>query len=58
MMEEKIKKQIIKKYKNGISVNILSKEYDVARSSIYHWIQEYQPIPIEKLSISKKNYIF
>lgn len=54
MMEEKIKKQIIKKYKNGISVNILSKEYDVARSSIYHWIQEYQPIPIEKLSISKR----
>ena len=50
----KLKKSIIKKYKEGESVSKLSKDYTISKSSIYNWIDKLLDKSFQELSISKR----
>lgn len=50
------KKNIVKKYQQRIPVTKLSREYEIPRSSIYNWIDQYLENPIEAINISKKQF--
>lgn len=57
ILSPETKEIIIKRYLNGESPMILSKEYDFTRQHFYVWLQKYQEKGIEGLKYnSGKNY--
>lgn len=55
---ETTKREIVKHYHNGISVPKLCFQYNVARSTIYSWIQLYHPIKTTKgVDINYSEYL-
>ena len=35
-------------YKDGVSVTILSKRYDIPQSTVYYWLNRFEEMPIEE----------
>jgi transposase len=39
--EEEFKKQIVELFNNGKSINQISKEYDISKSTVHSWVNNY-----------------
>lgn len=49
-----IKSNVLEKYKNGMNIYQISKNFNIPRSTIYHWVDTLIERPIDELIISKK----
>jgi putative transposase len=50
-----LKIELIERYKSGETITNLSKEYNIPRTSIYHWIDMLVEKPAKELSLTKRN---
>ena len=49
----KEKQIIINKYYEGIPASTIAREYNLSRSTIYNWINDFKKVPISEMNISK-----
>ncbi|MFA5037287.1 MAG: IS3 family transposase [Candidatus Izemoplasmatales bacterium] len=50
-----LKSKIIELFNNGMSITMLSKEFNIPRTSIYHWIDLFVEKPVNEFSLTKRN---
>ena len=50
------KKKVIRRYQQGESLTLLSQEYHVALSTLYHWRKEYRAIQTPQRTFTPKEF--
>ena len=54
--EPSFKKEVIRRYEQGVSLNALSQEFHVALSTLYHWRKEYCSIQTVSHTYTPKEF--
>lgn len=54
--EPSFKKEVIRRYEQGVSLNALSLEFHVALSTLYHWRKEYRSIQTASHTYTPKDF--
>ena len=53
--EPSFKKEVIRRYEQGVSLNALGQEFHVALSTLYHWRKEYCSISLSGTPMQKRS---
>lgn len=54
--EPSFKKEVIRRYEQGVSLNALSQKFHVALSTLYHWRKEYCSIQTVSHTYTPKEF--